>query len=149
MRWTLIDYSNLAGKKKTLVYLLFVIILGAQFAFILYQISSRDQRSAPFSIQVSPNRIDDGVVGRPDSLSVTVADVGNGSLQGEAVEIVAYAPGATVAVNPEMIAPGEVAEIVVTPGEAAEGKNLTVTILGKRRRKEKVTANIMVSASQR
>ncbi len=142
MRWTLIDYSNLTGNKKILVYSALIIIVGAQFAFLLYQMQSYDKKTAPFSIQVNPNHIADGRVGQRSLLSVTIADQGPGVSEGEAVKITAYALGATVTVDPETIAPGEVAEVAVTPTEANAGKNLTVNILGRRGRKEKITATI-------
>ena len=114
MRWTLIDYSNLTGKKKTLVFSLFAIILGAQFLFIFYQGLRSNKTSAPFSINVTPSYIQKGVIEREYTFLVTVTDEGPGSHEGESIRILAYAPGATVVVNPEMISPGEVAEVSVT-----------------------------------
>ena len=63
---------------------------------------------------------------------VVVTDEGSESGKGNAVNISATAPGATVAVEPETITPGQVAEVTVMPDEASIDKTLTVTVHGER-----------------
>jgi hypothetical protein len=84
-------------------------------------------------------------VGHGCLVSITATDEGPIS-EGEAVKITAYAIGATVIISPETISPGEVAKVAVTPAESSIGGNLTVSILGKHVRREKMTATIMVTA---
>ena len=50
-----------------------------------------------------------------------------------------------VKIDPPEIRPGQVAEITVIPDEGHVGKNLTVSITGKRMRKERTTSTIMVN----
>ena len=91
----------------------------------------------PFSMQVTsrPTYVA-GVVpsfaGQRCVFLVVVADEGQGSGKGEAVDISATAPGSTVTVYPQAITPGEVAEVTVIPDTESTGKTLTVTVRGER-----------------
>jgi hypothetical protein len=78
---------------------------------------------------------------------VTVIEGGNGTYRGEAVNLSGYVPGASITFEPESVLPGEVAEVMIVPEEGRQGKNLTVTVIGKRGRKEKATAIVMVADS--
>ena len=87
----------------------------------------------PFSMQVIPEHIEVAIAGQRCVFLVVVADEGQGSGKGKAVDISATAPGSTVTVYPQAITPGEVAEVSVTiPDEAIVGENLTVTVHGER-----------------
>ena len=125
--------------------MLILLLVGAITMQLVYVYYLREQ-SAPFTIQVTPQHIDDGVAGQGCVFSVTVQEEGEGRHEGEAVKISVLAPDATTSVAPEAIAPGEVAEVTVTPNEASIGRNLTVIIYGRRSKKHKVKATIMVNA---
>jgi hypothetical protein len=130
------------GKARRVFTLVLVAFIVAQFAFIYYM----GEQSAPFSMQVTPQYIEDGVAGQSHVFSVSVQEEGEGKHQGEAVKISVLAPDATTSVVPEAIAPGEVAEVTVIPDESTIGRNLTFIIYGRRSKRQKVKATIMVNA---
>ena len=86
----------------------------------------------PFSLQVIPESIEDSIAGQRCVFLVVVADEGQGSGEGEAVNISATSPGATVTIYPQAITLGQVTEVTVVPDEASAGETLTVTVRGER-----------------
>ena len=86
----------------------------------------------PFSMEVIPDRIEPAVPGQRCVFLVVVADEGESSSKGEPVNISATAPGATVAVDPQVATSGLVAEVTVIPDENTLGKTLSVTIRTER-----------------
>ena len=70
-----------------------------------------------FSLTVLPEQMEDAVPGQICVFLVSVEDEGAGSGRETAVSISASASGATLSVEPEMISPGEIAEILVVPEE--------------------------------
>jgi len=87
---------------------------------------------SPFSLQVTPERIEDSIAGQKCVFLVVVADEGRGSGEGKAVDISATAPDSAVTVDPQAIIPGQVAEVTVIPDEASAGSTLTVDVSGER-----------------
>ncbi len=79
-----------------------------------------------------PENIEPSIAGQRCVFLVVVADEGQGSGEGEAVNISATAPGAAVTVYPQAITPGQVAGVTVVPDEASTGETLTVTVRGER-----------------
>ena len=128
------------GRPRLLVILLLSLLMAVQLGFIYYL----GEQSAPFSIQVDPQYIENGVVGHSYVFSVSVQEGGEGTHQGEAVKISVFAPDTKVNVTPEAIFPWEIAKITAVPEEASEGRNLTIIIYGRRSRMHKVKATIMV-----
>jgi len=120
------------------------IAMVAQLALFLHLHGKRADESAPFSIELTPGEVA-GRVGEESVIQVTVLEEGNGTYAGESVNLSGYAPGASVAFEPESIHPGEIAELKVVPEEGREGKNLTVTVTGRRGRREKATAIVTVA----
>ncbi len=114
----------------------------------------RDEPTAtPFSMEVIPQQIQYLMARQICVFLVTVAEQGEGGSYGQAVNISAKAPGASVTVEPEAITPGQVAEVTIIPDEVGmsgamtepageqptieplgpeESKALTVTIRAKR-----------------
>jgi len=90
------------------------------------------EEPAPFSMEVIPELMEDAIAGQSCVFLVVVADEGQGSGAGEAVNISATGPGSAVTVDPQAITPGQVAEVTVVPLEAGTGGTLTVTIRGER-----------------
>lgn len=89
-------------------------------------------KAAPFSMQVIPEQVrGESIVGQMVVFLVVVADEGEGVGRGEAVSLSATAPG-SVTVDPQAIAPGQVAEVTVIPDEASVGGNVTLTVRGER-----------------
>ena len=87
---------------------------------------------APFSMQVTPEHMEDTIAGQNCVLLVSVSDEGEGSGKGEDVNMSADVAGAIVSINPQSIAPGQVAEVTVVPTEGNIGKTLNVSIEGER-----------------
>ena len=79
-----------------------------------------------------PENIEPSIAGQRCVFLVVVADEGQGSGEGEAVNISATAPGAVVTVYPQAITPGQVAEVTVIPDKASTGRTLSVNITGER-----------------
>ncbi|MFX0198219.1 MAG: hypothetical protein ACFFCW_19040 [Candidatus Hodarchaeota archaeon] len=101
--------------------------------------------AAPFSLHVIPEYMIDTIPGQRCVFLATVADEGQGSGQGETVNIEATAPKSSVTVIPQAITRGQVAEIIVIPEVTVipeEGQNVTVTVEGKR---EGLTQTITVT----
>lgn len=90
------------------------------------------EEPATFSIQVVPEQIDDSVPGQRCVFLIAVAEEGEGSGKGEMVNLSAAAEDSTIEVYPQVIAPGQVAEVTMIPNEGSPGKILTVTITGER-----------------
>jgi len=91
--------------------------------------------AAPFSLQVIPEYMIDTIPGQRCVFLVTVADEGQGSGEGETVNIEAAAPESAVTVTPQAITPGQVAEVTVILEVTVipeEGQNVTVTVEGER-----------------
>ena len=101
---------------------------------------------APFSMDITPEKMDDTIAGQRCVFLATVLDKGD-SGRAEAVNISAKAVGSTVTVNPQAIAPGQVAEITVDPDEASVGETLTVTVSGERNR-SKLTETVTVQVRE-
>ena len=85
----------------------------------------------PFLIDITPENMADTIAGQSCVFLAAVTDKGDDGLA-DAVNMSAEAGGATVTVNPQAIAPGQVSEITVVPDEASVGETLTVTIRGER-----------------
>lgn len=98
-------------------------------------IGQEEKPAAPFSMQVFPEYMMDTIPGQRCVFLVTVADEGEGSGEGLAVNIEASAPESVVTVIPQAITPGQVAEVIVIPEVAVipeAGKNVTVSVEGER-----------------
>lgn len=91
-----------------------------------------DGKPTPFSMQVIPDQIKPAVPGQRCVFLVVVADEGEGGAKGKPVNISAEAPGATVAVDPEVATPGLVVEVTVVPDGGTLGKTLSATIRAER-----------------
>ena len=131
---------------RGIMVIVLVIAMVAQLAIFLHLHGKRADESAPFSIKLSSSEVS-GTVGEESVIEVTVREEGDGLYSGEAVNLSGYVPGASMTIEPDSILPGETAEVKIVPEEGREGKNLTVTVIGKRGRKEKVTATIIVAGS--
>lgn len=88
----------------------------------------------PFELEVAPEIIH-GLY--PETGCIILARVT--SETGDPVSLRVEAPGAEVSA-PEDVAPGEVAEIEVTPGPATEEMALTITVTGTRGSEERTVA---------
>jgi hypothetical protein len=130
------------GRSKLVLILLLGGVIVVQLVYVYYL----GEQSAPFSMQVTPQHVENGVAGQSYVFSVTVQEEGEGRHQGEAIKISVLAPDATTSVDPEIIAPGEVAYVTVIPDEASVGSNLTAIIYGRRSKRHKVKVTIMVNA---
>jgi len=96
---------------------------------------SCEGEAAPFSIQVTPQEMQDTVPGQNCVFLITASDEGDGSGsgRGEAVNISATVSGASVTVSPAELDIGKVAEISVIPDEGSIGSEITVTVEAKRK----------------
>lgn len=89
--------------------------------------------AASFSLQVFPEQFKSDVIpGQRCVFLIYVTDDGEGRGRGDAVSVSATAPGCTVTVNPQSIAPGRVAEVTVIPSEATIDSTVNVTIRTER-----------------
>ncbi len=93
----------------------------------------------PFSMRVTsrPTAVEDVVqsfAGQRCVFLVVVADEGQGSGKGKAVDISAIDPDsmANVTVYPKSITPGQVAEVSVIPSAAGINETLIITVTGER-----------------
>jgi len=103
-----------------------------QTVTITQTVTTTAGKIAPYSMQVIPEQIrGESIVGQMVVFLVVVADEGEGVGRGEAVSLSATAAG-SVAVDPQAIAPGQVAEVAVIPDEASVGENVTLTVRGER-----------------
>jgi hypothetical protein len=134
------------GKRAAAIAILTAAVV-VQLAVFLYQLERTAERSAPFSIEISPGQVVEGAVGLDSIFAVSIREEGEGDHRGEAVNLSAMAPGATLNLSKASVMPDECCSLIVTPGEALAGRNLTVTVLGRRGRKEKTTATIIVAQS--
>ena len=90
------------------------------------------EESVIFHIQVTPEHLNgDAIAGQQCVFLVTVTHEAGGGSE-KAVSLSATAPGSTVAINPQAIVPGQVAEVMVIPGQASVGKTIEVTVLAER-----------------
>ena len=118
---------------KNKVISISVLVLVLVLLFALAPSCGEGEEPAPFSMTVIPEHMEDTIAGQRCVFLVVVEDQEEGSGKGESVNISATAPGASVAVDPEAIAPGDVAEVTVIPDEATAGSTLTLTIEGERK----------------
>jgi len=89
-----------------------------QTVTITQSVTTTAGKAAPFSMQVIPEQVSgESIVGQMVVFLVVVADEGEGVGRGEAVSLSATAAG-SVTVDPQAIAPGQVAEVTVIPDEA-------------------------------
>ena len=116
--------------KRFLVLVMASILAVCLIAGVLFLKGEGD--SCPFSMQVIPEHISDSIAGQRCVFLVVVADEGQGSGEGKAVNISATAPGASVTVDPQAIPPGKVAEVTVIPDKMSENETLTATVRGER-----------------
>lgn len=121
-----------------------------QLALFFYYLQRARDRAEPLTILVSPEIVMNGSVGRQCIFNVTVKDEGGEAQENEPVTISAIAPGAGVEIEPKTLNPGGSGRVVITPGEGSRGRNLTVSIIGKRSiaSKDKVAVTIMVDIPQ-
>jgi len=114
--------------RKTAIFLVVMVIVvcaasvAYYFAFLPVP--------APFSIQVTPEEILDSYPGQKCVFMVAIKEEENG--KGEPVTVSATAPDASVTIEPQAIAIGQVAEVTVIPAEASENSTITVTFTGER-----------------
>jgi hypothetical protein len=127
--------------KRILIVLVVALVAVLMLFFLLH---TGEQRPCPFSIEVSPGHIRDSIPGQSCLFLVEVHEDDKGGEDKEVI-ISATAPGAEVTVNPPAILPGQVAEVMVVPGEGRVGENITVTVTGKRMVEETATATIKVN----
>lgn len=96
--------------------------------------------AAPFTVQVVPTEITDSIPGQACVLLVTLENAGTAVGSTEPIRITVDAPGAYTTVEPELVLPGEMAEVIVAPGvqdPAAgpfpeEGLTISAVITGTR-----------------
>jgi len=91
------------------------------------------EESVIFHIQVIPEHLNgEAIAGQHCVFLVTITDEGDGRGNEKAVSISATANGSVVAVNPQAVVQGQVAEVIVIPGQASVGKTIEVTIHAER-----------------
>ena len=122
--------SKRALTRLQTVFIIIVLIIAA--ASITYYYATPPPPPAPFSIQVLPEEVQDSYPGQQCILLVAFQDEGEGSLKGEAVSLTVTVHRADAGLEPEEIAPGEVAEVTVIPREESANFNLIVNITGER-----------------
>ncbi len=135
------DCTDGEWMKRGTLALTLVLVSAASIMIIWYQIRHGGD-AGDFTIQVVPESARESAPGQRCVLLVTVGE--DGSNEGRPVRISAFADGATVVVEHEVIVPGEVAEVSVIPEAAMTNQNITVTIVGRRGRERKTTATIPV-----
>lgn len=95
--------------------------------------STKTAMPIEFSMGVIPERIrGESIAGQRLVFLVVVAEEGQKTGEGEAMDISATVAGSAVTVNPQKVTSGEVAEVTVIPNEESVGGNVTVTIRGQR-----------------
>lgn len=100
---------------------------------------------APLLIRVIPEEILDSYPGQRCVFFVAIQREGEGSNRGDLVDISATVPGASVTIEPQALALGQVAEVTVIPADDSANSNLTVTVTGERAGlKETKTSTIQV-----
>jgi hypothetical protein len=122
-----------------------IIVVTVCVASVAYYFASLPV-PAPFSIQVTPQEILDSYPGQKCVFMVVIKEEENGN--GEPLDISASATDASVTVEPQAIAVGQVAEVTVIPAETSENSTVAVTFTGERGRlKETNTTTIEVRKS--
>jgi len=121
---------------RSVIGFLLVLLVGGTFSAcgIFDDDDEEAEESVPFSIQIIPEHIEPSVPGQRCVFLVGVADE-EGSGQGGKVTITATVTSevfGTVTVEPQAIAPDEVAEVTVIPEEVDRGKSFTVVVRGER-----------------
>ena len=94
-------------------------------------------KPVPFSLSITsrpsiPKGGFRSIPGQKCIFLVTFENLVKGSGEANPVTISTKAPGSTVIVSPQTITVGQIAEVIVVPDKTSIGKNLTITIQGKR-----------------
>jgi len=114
-----LNYKNLSDSDVTNTFEITVVVL-----------SDPNERPAPFSLIVLPNKMEDTIPGQKCVFLVKVIDEGSGYGKREAVNISTVVhdmlPDTVVTVDPPAIVPGQVCEVTVIPGQinGAEDPNV-------------------------
>lgn len=87
------------------------------------------EKDGAFDLTVHPQFVQGALGGIPVTVLVTVQDVAGGA---GAVSLSANFPAGTVAVNPESIVAGEIAEVTLTADAVDEDLDTTVTVVAQR-----------------
>jgi len=132
--------SRRAITRVQAIAVIVVIVIAAVGGLWYYTKPAPDTNPAPFSMEVisrptTPMGVEENIrsiAGQRVVFLVVVADTGEGSGYGKAVDVSATAPGAEVTVYHPAIKSGEVAEVTVIPDQASTNKILTLTISGQR-----------------
>ena len=137
------DRTKVAGvsmgmKPGRIMVLLLCMVITIQLVTAYYY----GEASSPFSLQVAPMHVDDGVVGERYTFKVTVQEEGEGRHYGEPVMISVFAPDAEIEIDHPNVIPGETAKVTVIPGEESIGRDLIIIIYGRRSKRHKVTVTI-------
>jgi len=115
---------------KKMILIALVLLIASIGVYLCF---STILEPAPFSMQVIPERIKgEAIAGQRCVFLVVVADDGHGRSEGKAVSISATASVSSVTVEPQAIAPRQVAEVTVIPDKTSVDKTLAVTIRGER-----------------
>ena len=129
-----------------------LLIVGSTFFGCDILDDNDKEEPAPFSMQVIPTQMEITIPGQRCVFLVSVADEGKENKEGKVVKISASAPGAAVSVEPQMITPGQVAEVTLIPDETmrpdkdSEYKTIEGTIFGERdnlKQTEKITVKVL------
>lgn len=130
--------------RKTELISFISIVLVAVVAFSIY-LYTRPEAS-PFTLRVTPESLKgDAIAGQHVIFLVMVENEGS-SQSAQAVRISATAPNSAIAVEPEAISPGQIAEVTIIPGVTSVGNNVTVTIYAERadlKHSQKVTFTVV------
>jgi len=114
-----LNYKNLSDSDVINTFEITVIVL-----------SDPDEKPAPFSLIVLPNKMEDTIPGQKCVFLVKVIDEGSGYGKREAVNISTVVhdmlPDTIVTVNPPAIVPGQVCEVTVIPGQINGGEDPNV-----------------------
>ena len=146
--------SRRAITRVQAIAVIVVIVIAAVGGLWYYTKPAPDTNPAPFSMEVisrptTPMRVEENIIsiaGQRVVFLVVIADTGEGSGYGKAVEVSATAPGSEVTVYHPAIKSGEVAEVTVIPAPTSTNKILTLTISGQRsglEQIETVTIDVM------
>jgi len=132
--------SRRAITRVQAIAIIVVIVIAAVGGLWYYTKPAPDTNPAPFSMEVisrptTPMGVEENIrsiAGQRVVFLVVVADTGEGSGYGKAVDVSATAPGSEVTVYHPAIKSREVAEVTVIPDQTSTNKILTLTISGQR-----------------